>query len=243
MNKKRFISWLLSASMLMPLGMFNTALAADHQEGAHDFGDPFAPYVDTKLVLKSQIKEPETILHTSKKVLGSDAVTADIIESSAQFYTRDNGNSGLNDGEYKTINNITEKSEYGNIKNKMFAYMYEPAAEGTYPAILFLHGGGGTADTLKERAKDFAAKGYVTMAIDIPALTGSVGTVTVNGVEETRSDGQYIGNDNYRFNITEKDGGAKNSNLVDAEVGVIQAFNYLASNSKTDTDKMGIMGS
>ena len=92
MNKKRFISWLLSASMLMPLGMFNTALAADHQEGAHDFGDPFAPYVDTKLVLKSQIKEPETILHTSKKVLGSDAVTADIIESSAQFYTRDNGN-------------------------------------------------------------------------------------------------------------------------------------------------------
>lgn len=100
-----------------------------------------------------------------------------------------------------------------------------------------------TADTLKERAKDFAAKGYVTMAIDIPALTGSVGTVTVNGVEETRSDGQYIGNDNYRFNITEKDGGAKNSNLVDAEVGVIQAFNYLASNSKTDTDKMGIMGS
>ena len=162
----------------MPLGMFNTALAADHQEGAHDFGDPFAPYVDTKLVLKSQIKEPETILHTSKKVLGSDAVTADIIESSAQFYTRDNGNSGLNDGEYKTINNITEKSEYGNIKNKMFAYMYEPAAEGTYPAILFLHGGGGTADTLKERAKDFAAKGYVTMAIDIPALTGSVGTVT-----------------------------------------------------------------
>ena len=110
MNKKRFISWLLSASMLMPLGMFNTALAADHQEGAHDFGDPFAPYVDTKLVLKSQIKEPETILHTSKKVLGSDAVTADIIESSAQFYTRDNGNSGLNDGEYKTINNITEKN-------------------------------------------------------------------------------------------------------------------------------------
>lgn len=236
MNKKKLISWLLTASMLMPLGMFSVASAADHTEGEHDFGDPFTPYLNTKLVFKDQIEAEKTIEHTSKNVSGSPAVKANIIESSAQFYTRDNGDGTLTDG------SLTDRT-YGNVKNIMFAYMYEPEAEGKYPAILFLHGGGGTADTLKERAKDFAAKGYVTMAIDIPALTGTVGNVTVGGETVARSSGAYIGNDNYRFNITEAEGGAKNSNLVDAEVGVIQAFNYLASNAKVDTTKMGIMGS
>lgn len=234
MKKKSVISLALAATMTA--SCFTAIHAAEHEPGAHDFGDPFAPYVDTKLVLKDQVEEATTISHTSKNVNGSPAVTADIVESSAQFYTRDNGDGDLADG------SLTER-EYGNIKNIMFAYMYEPAAEGIYPAILFLHGGGGTADTLKERAKDFAAKGYVTMAIDIPALTGNVGTVTVGGESVVRSSGAYIGNDNYRFNITEADGGAKNSNLVDAEVGVIQAFNYLAANTKVDEHNMGIMGS
>ena len=236
MKKKRLISLVLSASILISLGVLPTASAAEHTDGAHDFGDPFTPYLNTELVLKNQIEEPTTIEHTSKNVLGSPAVTADIIESSAQFYTRDNGYGGLSDG------SLTDRT-YGNVKNVMFAYMYEPSKEGKYPAILFLHGGGGTADTLREKAKDFAAKGYVTMAIDIPALTGIVGDVTVNGATEKRSSGAYIGNDNYRFNITEKDGGAKNSNLVDAEVGVIQAVNYLADNAKVDKDNIGVMGS
>lgn len=232
--KKKIMSLLMAMSMGISSG--SAVFAAEHQTGKHDFGDPFAPYLNTKLVMKAQIEEAKTISHTSKNVQGSPAVTADIVESSAQFYTRDNGDGDLADGSL-------ESRDYGNVKNVMFAYMYEPATAGKYPAILFLHGGGGTADTMKERAKDFAAKGYVTMAIDIPALYGTVGNVTVGGAEEKRSSGKYIGNDNYRFNITEAEGGAKNSNLVDAEVGVIQAFNYLAGNSKVDTEKMGIMGS
>ncbi len=235
MKKKNILSLILAAAVgLSSAGL--TASAAGHIPGEHDFGDPFAPYLDTKLVLKAQIEEPTTISHTSKNVQGSPSVTANIIESSAQFYTRDNGCENLADGSL-------EEREYGNIKNIMFSYIYEPAAEGKYPAILFLHGGGGTADTLKERAKDFAAKGYVTMAIDIPALYGTIPDVTVNGVSEKRSSGKYIGNDNYRFNITEAEGGAGNSNLVDAEVGVIQAFNYLKDYAKVDEKNIGIMGS
>ncbi len=232
----RILSLILTASIgLSVVGL--TAAASDHQAGEHDFGDPFAPYLDTALVLKTQIESPSTISHTSREVQGSSAVTADIIESSAQFYTRDNGDGALSDGSL-------ESRDYGNIKNIMFAYMYEPAEAGKYPAVLFLHGGGGTADTFKDKAKDFAAKGYVTMAIDIPALMGNPGTVDVDGAAVARSSGAYKNGDGGdRFKIAEEYGGAKNSDLVDAEIGVIQAFNYLAGNAKTDVSNMGIMGS
>lgn len=223
--KKMAISGALSAALLLTGGLY--ASAAEHVAGQHDFGDPFEPYLNTKLVEKYVIADNAEVDYKGTKVL----------ETQAQYYTRDNGDGGTKDG------SLTER-EYGNIKNVMFAYTVEPTAPGKYPAVLMLHGGGGTADTMRERAREFAANGYVAMAIDIPALYGTITDIDVNGTTEKRSHGSYTAGDRGpRFKVTEEDGGAKNSDLVDAEVGVIQAFNYLAQNEKVDSSRMGIMGS
>lgn len=50
---------------------------------------------------------------------------------------------------------------------KAMAYVWRPTAPGPYPALILLHGDKGLTDGVKEQARQLAADGYVTMAVDL----------------------------------------------------------------------------
>ncbi len=120
--------------------------------------------------------------------------------------------------------------------NEVYGIMAVPAGEGVFPAILFLHGGGGNAETVYGLVVDYARRGYVTMAIDLPGLCGANNTPYTNGIwktvekekgmEEARIVGDHV----------------EKSTLVDAEVAGMEAINYLTAQSKVNASKIGIIG-
>ena len=78
----------------------------------------------------------------------------------------------------ETANGITVRKliflsyEYGNGTKKdsalIFGAVVRPEAPGKYPGLLVLHGGGGFAEI--EKAKKWAAKGYVVVVVDEPGV-------------------------------------------------------------------------
>src|SRR6266850_1010381 len=72
----------------------------------------------------------------------------------------------------------TKKFTFGsrNGINTVYAVEAFPQQAGIYPAILFLHGGGGNADGLVPLIQGFAQAGYVTLAIDQPGICGTANT-------------------------------------------------------------------
>jgi dienelactone hydrolase len=112
--------------------------------------------------------------------------------------------------------------------------MAYPQAAGVYPAILFNHGGGGNAETQLGNVNGYAARGYVTIAIDQPGIAGTANTPNSSGPWKSAPAGEGP-----RLKVT---GGPQNSTLFDAGVAGLQAFNYLASQSNVNAGKMGISG-
>ena len=112
--------------------------------------------------------------------------------------------------------------------------MAYPQAAGTYPGMMFLHGGGGNAESVSSYVKNFASYGYVAIACDLPGICGADNTPYTSGPYESRS-----GVEEPRFDVGI---GAGNSTLVDAEVAALEAFNLLKTQSNVDSSKMGISG-
>ncbi len=125
-------------------------------------------------------------------------------------------------------------SSRGSI-NTVFAIMAYPQAAGKYPGMLFLHGGGGNAETMAGNVVAYAQKGYAALAIDQPGICGTTNTPYTTGPWKSRPLGEGP-----RFDIA---AGPQNSTLVDAEVAGIEAFNYLREQPFADSTKMGITGS
>jgi dienelactone hydrolase len=119
--------------------------------------------------------------------------------------------------------------------NTVFAIMAFPQAAGKYPGMLFLHGGGGNAETMAGNVVSYAQKGYAAIAIDQPGICGTTNTPYTTGPWKSRPLGEGP-----RFDVA---AGPQTSLLVDAEVAGIEAFNYLKAQSFTDSTKMGITGS
>jgi dienelactone hydrolase len=120
-------------------------------------------------------------------------------------------------------------------KNVVYAIMSYPQAAGTYPAIMFNHGGGGNAETMAGNCTTYAALGYVTIAIDYPSIAGAGNTPNSTG--PWKSDPS--GTDAPKFNVT---GGVTNCRLYDAGVAGLQAFNYMKSQANVNSAKMAISG-
>lgn len=207
----------------------------NHISGQHDFGDPIAPYIDSTLAFRRDVPNSERIVNTDYKERKIPPVKI----RSVQFFSRDNGTGGLDD---------RRDSIYpGGNCNIVFANLYEPAkiTDEILPPVLILHGGSGNADTNIE-AIPLASKGYAVMTIDLPALYGD-DLAPIEGEDAPRSI-SCDANEKNRFSVTEAEGGAKNSTIVNALVTAIQAANTLcASNSlfshKTNPDKLGVFGS
>ena len=119
--------------------------------------------------------------------------------------------------------------------NTVFAIMAYPQAAGVRPGILFNHGGGGNAESQLGNVQNYAALGYVTIAIDQPGIAGTGNTPNSAGPWKSAAAGEGP-----RLNVT---GGPQNSTLFDAGVAGLQAFNYLSAQSNVDATKLGIAGS
>jgi len=130
-----------------------------------------------------------------------------------------------------------DAEEYKGIKTKVFAYIGTPdnPENKKLPAILLIHGGGGTA--FECWVKQWIDRGYVAMAMD---LTGNYPVIPfshqVGGQKEKHA---YSGptNDEYAT-VTPKE----EVWLYHAITDVIYAHNILRSLPYVDNDRIGIYG-
>jgi dienelactone hydrolase len=118
--------------------------------------------------------------------------------------------------------------------NTIYGILSYPQAAGTYPGILQLHGGGSNAETLTGMTVDYAKRGYVALAIDLPGICGTANTPNTTGPWKSRPLGEAP-----RFEVVP---GPEKSTLVDAEVAGLEAFNWLRAQANVKPDAMGITG-
>ncbi|MDB5047811.1 MAG: hypothetical protein JWO30_882 [Fibrobacteres bacterium] len=118
--------------------------------------------------------------------------------------------------------------------NTIYGILSYPQAAGAYPGILQLHGGGSNAETLAGMTVDYAKRGYVALAIDLPGICGTTNTPNTTGPWKSRPLGEAP-----RFEVAPDPG---KSTLVDAEVAGLEAFNWLRSQTNVNPGAMGITG-
>lgn len=130
----------------------------------------------------------------------------------------------------------TRKFIFGshNNINSVYAIMAYPQQQGVYPALLILHGGGSKAEDVYHLVEEYAHRGYVTFAFDMPGICNAKNTPNSLGPWKSRPGGEGP-----RFDIAN---GLQNSTLVDAEVAGIEAFNFVSSQKNVDAKNIGITG-
>lgn len=68
-------------------------------------------------------------------------------------------------------------------------YLAVPAGDGPFPALVIIHEWNGLVDRVRQLADDFAAEGYVTLAVDLfEGRTGSTPEENMALVQETQAD-------------------------------------------------------
>ncbi len=118
--------------------------------------------------------------------------------------------------------------------NSLYAIISGPAGQGTYPAILILHGGGGNGQGLQPLVESYAKRGYVALTLDIPGICGLDNTPRSTGPWKSKPWGEAP-----RFDVSAD---PKNSTLADAGIAGLEAFNLLASQPQVDKSRIGITG-
>ncbi|MDD4921624.1 MAG: acetylxylan esterase, partial [Bacteroidales bacterium] len=109
----------------------------------------------------------------------------------------------------------------------VFAAIAFPATKGSYPAIVRLHGGGGTADI--PAAIGSAKAGYVSLVLDIPGIAGNKQSPKNKGFWKTRSKMTAIPDVTY-------------SSLFDAVLASAQSVYLLRVQPDVNPAKMGVAG-
>lgn len=124
---------------------------------------------------------------------------------------------------------VTKGSE--KRSNGIYVVIASPESPGTYPGILLLHGGMGCAE--EKKAIEWAKKGYVAVAPDLPGIAVSDKAVNSIGFwkEETYEKGMWRATPNVQA-----------STIFQAVAAAIQSFNLLKSQPGVDTKTIGIHG-
>jgi acetyl esterase/lipase len=118
--------------------------------------------------------------------------------------------------------------------NTVYGVEAFPQQAGVYPALLLLHGGGSNADALVPMAQEYASRGYVALAIDLPGICDPTKTPYSSGPWKSKPAGEEP-----RFDVAT---GPENSTLVDAEVAGIEGFNWLRAQTNVSPSFVGITG-
>jgi cephalosporin-C deacetylase-like acetyl esterase len=119
----------------------------------------------------------------------------------------------------------------GSETNLVYAIIASPEAPGTYPGVMWLHGGFGSADL--NQAIYWAEQGYVAIAFDEPGIANPAACPNSSGpwtLQPYNSDRWFA----------EPDG--RDSVLFDGVVSELQAFALLRSLSNVNSNQCGITG-
>ncbi|MRX65382.1 alpha/beta hydrolase family protein [Maribacter luteus] len=123
-------------------------------------------------------------------------------------------------------------NDKGKKKNaEIFAAIARPAKDGKYPGLLALHGGAGYAEI--DRAKKWAALGYIVVVLDEPGVADPDKIPMSHGPWENYKYGEN------RF-VVKPD--LKSSTLFSAVLASVQGLYLLNSQSDVIKDKIGITG-
>lgn len=87
------------------------------------------------------------------------------------------------DGSFTVTDPVKIESFDGTV---LFASLFEPVAEGPYPAMLMTHGFGGQRSDVRPWAEMYAQNGYVVLTYDSRGFGQSGGIVHVNGPKEIK---------------------------------------------------------
>ena len=118
--------------------------------------------------------------------------------------------------------------------NTVYGYIVRPQAAGTYPGLLILHGGGQNAEGYLPMAVDYASRGYVVVATDLPGICGTDNTPNSLGPWKSAPSGEGP-----RLDVA---AGPETSVLVDAGVAGLEGFNFLRSQTNVLPGSIGIFG-
>lgn len=120
-------------------------------------------------------------------------------------------------------------------QNRIYALLAHPLhADTPLPAILCLHGGGSKADDLLSMVEQYASRGYVALAPDLPGICNPSKTPNSGGPWKNKAKGEGP-----RFNLSD---GVDSSTLTDGEIAGLESFNLLKAQPETDPKKIGITG-
>ncbi len=131
--------------------------------------------------------------------------------------------------EGKTLSTLTYEGEpYQGKPTRVFAYLARPEkVEGKVPAMVLVHGGGGSA--FKEWAELWARRGYVALAMDLAG----------NGPDKKRlPDGGPAQDDATKF----ADVPVKDAWTYHAVADVLRAVSLLAAQPDVDASRIGVTG-
>ncbi|HUI30927.1 MAG TPA: dienelactone hydrolase family protein [Candidatus Acidoferrales bacterium] len=107
--------------------------------------------------------------------------------------------------------------QYVSGSDTVSAYLAQPADAGKHPALIVIHEWWGLTDWMKQDARDFAARGYVALAIDL--YRGALASTP---------------QDAYKLLVSVP----KERGAMDLKA----AFEYLASIENVNTAKIGVIG-
>jgi cephalosporin-C deacetylase-like acetyl esterase len=134
---------------------------------------------------------------------------------------------------------------YGGKPTRVFAYYASPVTLGTgesgkkYPAMVLVHGGGGTA--FREWAELWAKRGYAAIAMDLAGHQPHEGKNAHQPANRTRlEDGAPNQGDDEKFGSVLKDPGEQWP--YHAVADVILAHSLIRSFPEVDADKTGVTG-
>jgi dienelactone hydrolase len=110
---------------------------------------------------------------------------------------------------------------------QVFAYLAIPQGTGPFPAMVLVHGGGGTA--FREWAELWAKRGYVALAMDLAGATPE---------KKRLADGGPPQDDNTKFNFEK----VEDAWTYHAVAAVIHGVSLLAARKDVDAERIGITG-
>lgn len=122
-------------------------------------------------------------------------------------------------------------SPTGKDSTQIFGVIARPVAPGRYPGLLILHGGGGSAEV--EKARRWAAKGYVVVAVDEPGVANTKNTPLSKGPWD-----QYAYGKN-RFVVIPD---ITSSTIFDAVLASVQGLYLLHAQPDVIREKVGVVG-
>lgn len=118
--------------------------------------------------------------------------------------------------------------------NTVLAILARPVGEGRKPAILFFHGGSGSAEDKAGVVQHYARLGYVSLTCDLPGICSPAKAAHSTGPWRDAPAGESP-----RFVVA---GGEVKSTLVDAEFAALDAFRLLAARPDVDPARIGVTG-